>query len=172
MYSSEADNNWLKIYSENRQLFARFFRQRISDPEDCEDLQQELFIRIHKLDQKTNINDPRAYLFRIAYNLVNDLLRKRQRNAPLSNQTVDEIDIAEDTYTAEATVIDRERLKLLEEAIASLPMRCREVFLLRKVDDLSTQEIAAFLGISRNMVEKHLRNALTGCRKYLEKKSS
>lgn len=46
------------------------------------------------------------------------------------------------------------------DAINNLPPRCREVFVLRRFHDLSPDDIAKRLGISRNMVEKHLRSAL------------
>ena len=169
MLSSSIGNFWIQIYTDNRPQFERFFRQRVNSPEDCEDLQQELYIRVHKLDPDKSIDDPRAYLFRIALNLVNDLLRRRQRLSYQSAEILDEAEVRDDTYSAEVQLYDRQRVKLLQKAIAELPPKCRQVFLLRKVEDLSAREISDQLGISQNMVEKHLRKALSDCRQYLAK---
>ena len=65
--------------------------------------------------------------------------------------------------SAETRIDARERLAILAGAVEELPPRCREVFMLRKVEGLDQAEIARRLGISRNMVEKHLRKALLVC---------
>lgn len=172
MYQVTSDFEWMKLYSENKNLLRNFFRQRISNEADCEDLQQELFIRVHRLDPKSKIQDPKAYLFRIALNLINDLLRQRQRHHANTTPISELPDLDADAYTAESQVADRQQLILLEQAIATLPPKCREAFLLRKIDDKSPGEVAEIMGISQNMVEKHLRKALADCKQYLAQKSS
>jgi RNA polymerase sigma-70 factor (ECF subfamily) len=64
--------------------------------------------------------------------------------------------------------MDRESLSKLEQAIETLPERQREVFLLNRVEGLDPAAVAARLGISRNMVDKHLRQALVRCLQYLD----
>ncbi|MEN1395628.1 sigma factor-like helix-turn-helix DNA-binding protein, partial [Pseudomonas aeruginosa] len=49
-------------------------------------------------------------------------------------------------------------------ALNELPPLCRESFLLRKLEGLSHNEIAAHLNISRSLVEKHIVNAMRHCR--------
>jgi RNA polymerase sigma factor (sigma-70 family) len=68
----------------------------------------------------------------------------------------------------ERIALARERLALLAAAMDELPPRCREVFVLRQVEQLDQAEIARRLCISRNMVEKHLRKALLHCRARVE----
>jgi RNA polymerase sigma-70 factor (ECF subfamily) len=53
-------------------------------------------------------------------------------------------------------------------AIAELPMRCRDVFLLRKIDELSYSEIAKQLGISEKTVQRDLVNAMLHCHNRLQ----
>ena len=69
---------------------------------------------------------------------------------------------------AEAVAAARERICILIEAVNELPPRCREVFLLSRFDDLSNGQIAERLGISRNMVEKHVIKAMVHCRRRLD----
>jgi RNA polymerase sigma-70 factor (ECF subfamily) len=64
-------------------------------------------------------------------------------------------------------VIARQELRRLAAAIDTLPPRCREVFLLVRFENLSNGEAAIRLGISRNMVEKHLIKALLQIRRHL-----
>lgn len=57
-----------------------------------------------------------------------------------------------------------QRLEMLQRALAELSPLCRESFLLRKIEGLSHTEIAAQLGISKALVEKHIVNAMKHCR--------
>ena len=53
----------------------------------------------------------------------------------------------------------------MAKAIEQLPNRCQQVFILSRLHGLANGEIAELLGISRNMVEKHIIRALLHCRK-------
>lgn len=55
------------------------------------------------------------------------------------------------------------RVVILRDAIAELPARRRVVFILHRLHNLSPDEIAAKLNISRNMVDRHLRRAYAHC---------
>jgi hypothetical protein len=59
--------------------------------------------------------------------------------------------------------MDRQRLAVLVQAAESLPPRCLEVFILRKIEHLRVEEIVLRLGVSRKKVEKHLRRVLLEC---------
>ncbi|MBO6826658.1 MAG: RNA polymerase sigma factor [Sneathiella sp.] len=170
MYNSSLNKSWIDIYLNNKSQIELFFRQRIDNPEDCKDLEQELYIRIHKLDPDKQVEDRRAYLFRIAHNLINDLLRWRQRSHYQNTENDALQEVRDDTYRVDDQVSDRQRLALLREAIDHLSPKSKEVFLLRKVEDIPNREIAERLGISQNMVEKHLRKALGELKKYLSDK--
>jgi len=74
-----------------------------------------------------------------------------------------------DGLNPEQIAVARQRLDKLVEAVNTLPPRCRAVFILRKFENLSQAEIAERLGISRNMVEKHLRHALQTLQKIDER---
>ncbi|MNR50673.1 putative RNA polymerase sigma factor FecI [compost metagenome] len=58
----------------------------------------------------------------------------------------------------------RQQLMRLERALHELPSACRRAFLMRQVEGMSHNEIARSLGISTDMVNKHLTRALRHCR--------
>jgi RNA polymerase sigma-70 factor (ECF subfamily) len=64
-------------------------------------------------------------------------------------------------------VCRREELALLTDAINSLPERCREVILLRKIKGLSQREIAELLGIAEHTVESLAAKGVRRCADYL-----
>jgi len=57
---------------------------------------------------------------------------------------------------------------MLCDAIEALPPRCRQVFLLHRVEGMRHAEVAQTLGISRSMVEKHMINAYSSLHAELE----
>lgn len=141
----------------------RFARRRLGGAHAADDLVQEACLRFTRVDG-SSIASPRAFLYRILANLVLDHQRRQIR------QPVDDLDFtdaADASPDAETALIWRERLAILSRAVEELPPRCRECFVLRRFDDLSQDEIARRMGISRNMVEKHLRAATLHCAKRL-----
>ena len=71
------------------------------------------------------------------------------------------------TPTLESEAEAQQSLGIYCEAIATLPEKCRRVFLLRKVYGLKQREIAESLGISVRMVEKHMKIGTLKCREYV-----
>lgn len=106
------------------------------------------------------VGNVRAFLYRIARNLVIDGARERGKWSPwVLDEGLGGL-IADDAPSAERAVLARDGLRLLLELVESLPPRCREVFALRKIEGLHQAEIAEKLCITRGAVEKHLRHAL------------
>lgn len=132
------------------------------------DVVQETYLRILSHEQSHPIHQPRAFLYRIALNLTIDLFRKQQRHAEESLDSEEIQRVLTVPADQETAVESREQIRLLYRAISELPPRCREVFLLHKFKERSHAEIAAHLGISKNMVEKHVIKALAHCRRRLE----
>lgn len=140
----------------------RFIFRKVNCPDLAQDIFQDTFIRYTNYPQKEQINNHKAFIFRIAANLAADYERRdRVRNKYICNSEPSPETIAQpEALQPEQILSTRDRLECLAQAVEKLPPKCRMVFLLRKVEELSQAEIAEQLGISRSMVEKHLRHAL------------
>lgn len=77
--------------------------------------------------------------------------------------------VPERERSPEALLLAREQVEAVWSAVASLSERQRTVFLLRFVEDMEVQEIAAVTGMSEGTVKTHLFRALHAVRRRLEK---
>ncbi|MDI4665502.1 sigma-70 family RNA polymerase sigma factor [Xanthobacter autotrophicus] len=145
----------------------RHVARRIGNPAMARDVVQDTFLRIHASAPSAEIASPSAYLFRVADNLAIDHLRQEAVRSRLVTAEVEYEGVAAPEPSAEHALDYKQRLRVLDAAIAELPPKCREVFLMHKFDGLSHGEIAERLGISRSMVEKHVMKALVHCRDRL-----
>tara|TARA_R110000868_G_scaffold243100_2_gene498902 strand:- start:9562 stop:10086 length:525 start_codon:yes stop_codon:yes gene_type:complete len=165
------DRFWDGIYQEYHDRLLRQVQKYLPARDESQDVLHDLYVQLRKRDvDPRDIENPPAYLMRMATNLAIDTLRRHNRN-PL--EFADPADLADmpdmegRSVTPEQISADRQRLAIVGRAIDDLPPRCRDAFLLCKRDHLSPGETADILGISRNMVEKHLRHALKHCRTVL-----
>ncbi|HEY0281915.1 MAG TPA: RNA polymerase sigma factor [Rhizomicrobium sp.] len=161
----------LEAYLENEAAIKRFLKRFIKRSEDIDDLAQETFIRAFAAESAQTVKFPKAFLFRIARNLA---LNEREK---CSNAKTDSLeDFADQAVLedhSEAAPDDkmefRERVRLLAQAVASLPPQCSKVFLLRKVYGYSYKSIAYRLNISVSTAEKHVALGLLRCSEYLRR---
>lgn len=127
---------------------------------DLDDIIQESYAILADLETVEDIRFPRAYLFQVARSVIT---RHVRRARVVSIRTMDDLadfDPADDYPSPERIAIDRDQLRRLAEAIASMPGRTQEAFVLRRVDGLSQREISARMAISENTVEKHISRGL------------
>jgi RNA polymerase sigma-70 factor, ECF subfamily len=161
-----------------RRYEAKIFRlaQHITqNREDAEDVLQETFLKSYEhLDQFQGQSKFYTWIVRIA---VNQALMKLRRRKTDKSVSLDEgIDTGEDTVTREIASWDedpeqrfsREELgELLESAVDSLAPPYRSVFVLRDIDELSTEETAEALGLSIPAVKSRLLRARLQLREKL-----
>ena len=152
---------------------------RTSNPADADDLLQELWIRISTFAETIGsgpIANPRAYLFRMANNLVLDSMRSRQRAMARDRGWLDvqgraetpPDQIADPTMSAEDALVHAQEVRLLAEAIETLPPGAGRALRLHRLQGLKQDEVARIMGISRSGVEKHLVVALKHLRAALQ----
>lgn len=132
---------------------------------DIDDIVQEAYARLAMLDDVAHIAAPKAYFFQCAYSI---LLADQRRSRIISIEAFQdgaELDIESGDPLPDQQAETREELRQVSQAIEALPTRCREVFLLRKVQGLSQKDVAKKMGLSESSVEKHV---AAGIRKLLD----
>lgn len=135
---------------------------------DVDDIVQESYLRLLKARVAHPIQCARAFLFGIARRLAVDVIRKERRTtAHEVVMDIDSINVLEDEADAAEAISAQEEIALLAEAIHSLPARCREIMILRKLDRLSHQEIAQRLGIAVATVEVQISRGMGKCTRYM-----
>ncbi|MBP2300751.1 sigma-70 family RNA polymerase sigma factor [Azospirillum picis] len=159
------------LFRQHNSGLLRFLAHRLGCRDRAADAAQEVYLRLLRFAGSAAIAHETSYLYATAANVATDLARARRSEDRWT--AVDLPDCLPDpggageTARPDDAAAARERLRGLQEVVDALPPRCREVFLLNKVDGLSHGEIANRLGISRNMVEKHIIKALLHCRQRL-----
>jgi RNA polymerase sigma-70 factor (ECF subfamily) len=123
---------------------------------DADDIIQEAYTIFAEMETVDGIQHPRAYLFQIARSLI---VRQVRRERIVSIRAMDDLEglnLPDDGATPEQSAIDRDELRRLAQAIAAMPGKTREAFILRRVEGLPQREIAAQMRISESTVEKHI----------------
>lgn len=147
-----------------RQYLARI----LGNPSEAQDIAHDAYVKTYSAMQGKPIEKPRAFLFVTARRLaINYRFRRAERMQPTETATVEEkLERAPDVADE---VMARQRAEALDRAILALPPGCRQVLLLRNAEQISHDEIALRLGISRSNVEKHLARALRLLREEIRK---
>jgi len=153
-------------YLAMREVLLRFLTARLGDPAAADDVYQELFVRLRGGALPQDLTNPKGYLFRMAYNLANELSRARRRQEARdihwTDATTQKVgaDTISDTAAADEALASKERLAAVMRALEGLPPKTREVFVMCRVRGLSHRDIAEVMGISTKTVEKHMTAAL------------
>lgn len=155
--------SWIAHYYE---LLATWTR-RSGSSHDAQDATHDAIGNLLAGDQAA-ITNPRGYLHSSVRNRLVDMHRH--------NNVLDTVplqDLAEEDhpllYDPEAQMRTLQLVVGLKEALTELPVNCRQVFLLHRLEGYSQQEVAERLGISVNMVEKHMIRVLRHLRERLRK---
>ncbi|WP_271103468.1 sigma-70 family RNA polymerase sigma factor [Pseudomonas tohonis] len=144
----------------------KFLGKRLGSPADAADLAQDAFTQWLDWRERGQVHQPRAFLFQIARNLLRDHWRRQQVRGALDGEVEQALETLVDEQGASPMeqVEHHQRLRLLVSALDDLSPRRREAFVLHKFDGLSQAEVAARMGISLSMVEKHIACALLHCK--------
>lgn len=128
---------------------------------------QETYLRAFIEEQKKGIDHPKAFLFKVARNVALKNLSKKSRQI---TDYIEEINYSENVETEPSAAEHLEAEELLGlycDAVATLPPKCRKVFLLRKVHGLSHKDITARMNLSSSSVDKYLRRGILVCEAYI-----
>lgn len=148
--------------------FARlndFAKRVIKDNIISQDIVLEVFLKVWENRSKIESLNLEAFLFRLVRNRCIDYIK----HLKVENNRMHEIEIStkyEELYRIDFignepyVLIEKELKNKIEKTIQSLPDRCREVFILSRIEGLKNKEIAKKLNINIKNVERHLNRAM------------
>jgi RNA polymerase sigma factor (sigma-70 family) len=162
----ESREQLLGVYLEKRGDLVRFLTARLGSVAAAEDLVQDLYVRLATIELTGAVENPSAFLYRAAINLMLDRGRGERRSGQREQAWQDSRNLtvagmaAADEPSPEQAVTARQALNRLVAAVDTLPPKTRRAFELHKFEGLSQAETAARLGVTRKTVEKQLAAAL------------
>ena len=142
---------FLEAYDQYADAIFRHCALRLGDREDGKDLMQETFI--HAWEATVGglaIRNMRAYLYRIANNLIIDMARRRKRRPTSSLEELMEEGFNPPSHEKGPVAAFEESFVL--ETLQNLEEPYRTAVILRFVDDLPPREIAQLLNVSPNVI--------------------
>ena len=159
-------NQITELFQDHREALTLFLVNRIRCPETAQDLCQETYLRLLRDDAVTHDENLAGFLFRVADRLAMNYLKWQQ--LPKNNAHPLDEDLVCPKHRPDEITSLRQQCEILLDAINSLPRKYRDVFILRKIDELSYSEIALKLGISEKTVQRHLVQAMLHCHQCME----
>lgn len=169
------DIDFDRIYIIYFPKLVRFARTYLLDREDAENIVQDIFLQLwESADRSLLQSSLNAYLFTIVKNRCIDALRKYDQ---MQNKHCELSDLERKEFNFKLYSLQRfddnhltlpEIEQIIQQAIDSLPLRCREIFLLSRMEGLKHKEIAERLQLSVNTVEGQISIALRKLRVALK----
>jgi RNA polymerase sigma-70 factor, ECF subfamily len=167
-----------QLVKRNHRVVYGLLHQLAPDWRDSNDLAQEVFIRIWKsIGNLRNPHSFKTWLSHIVTNLFYDELRKRPKqpmisiDAPLNAESQDEPisrDLPDVTRMPEELLQQHELSDAIDHAIAKLPEQFRTTILLREIEGLSYEEIAAITHTEKGTVKSRIARARAKIQHTLE----
>jgi RNA polymerase sigma factor (sigma-70 family) len=138
-----------------------FFRRRVRNVDDAEELSQELFASLSQRAHLDELVDPARYIFQSAANLLRDRARRAAARPAIEHEGfADPGDRLIDELSPERLLQGRQAYAIFLQTLEMLPERARNVFVLNRFEDMSARAIASHLGVSQRLVELDLAKAL------------
>lgn len=155
----------LSAFQDSYQDVVRFIARRTGSAQDARELAHDTWIRLAERDAAEGAPAARAYVYTVAENMAIDHLRRRQRGAErfVPQRADGEAPWPEPpTPDIAERLGQRQALDAVAEALAKLPVRCRDIFLADRLDGTSHAELAALHGVSVKTVEREVMRAMDG----------
>lgn len=160
----------LEAFQRNKKAIRQIIAKYRSNFADIDEVSQDVFLTAFAIELKEEVRAPDRLLMRIAKHLAIDQARKKINKTSASIE--DSIDLAayadEKQISPEDILGAKEKLLIFSEAIAQLKPELRQVFVMRRIDELKYDQIATRLNVSKSSVEKRMAAAMKACEAYFK----
>lgn len=149
-HKAELVEDW---YHHWHSLVVRLLSNRLADRSEAQDLAQEVFLRLLRVDTLDLVKSPRAYLYRVAVNVAGEWRLRARQSKPHTSKELDELVSVEDL---ERSLEERQTGEAVRQALEALPTTLQQVLVLHCRDGLTYEQIADALGLTRRMVKRYV----------------
>lgn len=136
-------------------------------PPEPEDVVQAAFLRLSARMEAGDVENPRAFLYRLVHNLVLEERRRLANHGRLEAEATSMTSETDDR-DPERVLSAKERRRLVLVAVATLEPRTRQILTMNRRDELPAAEIARRLGLSPTQVKRILTQAIAHCRAVIQ----
>lgn len=147
-----------------------YLRQSFPAVRDIEDVVQESYLRAWKTRAVQPIRSMRAFLFTVARRIALNVVDRQKTADTITVGDMAALPVLSDGPGVAERVCQEEHLALLVEALATLPARCREITVLRKLQGIPQREVAVRLGISEKTVEEQVARGMRRCQEHFRRR--
>lgn len=168
---SSMEARFERFLAGERNALLKFLRTRLPTEEDAQDAAQESMVRLVRYRDAEPEEAWKRLLYRIAVNVAHDHMRHARSHCAAGHVSyLDTLDTASaDEPPQDERLAQQRLLTEMADLILALPPRCREIFLLNRVEGMTYVQVARHCGISLKAVEKHMTKALGILRRRLGK---
>lgn len=153
------------VYEEYFAKLSQFIFKMSRDENLAEELVQRTMIKVWEQRDKIILTTSlKSYLYKVSYNEYLMYLRTKSKFPNIEDAVIEAIDEIEDEQDNQI-LLDK-----IRKEIDNLPPKCREVFILSKINGMKYKEIAEQLNISTKTIESHMTKALKQIREALTEK--
>jgi len=153
-----------------RSWLTRYFRRRVQNIAEIEDMVQDVFARMVARDSTEPVEHLGGYVLKTASSVFADWVRRRSSHAANLHVSFEPELHGEEEVDPVRILGGKEELQAATLVLLRLPERTRTVFILRRLEGQRFQDIAAHLGISLSAVEKHMVRAIHQLSLEMEKR--
>ena len=160
-----------QFFERTHKSLVQHLKRKLASIEEAEDLAQEACLKLLQTSKNgSNIQNPRAYLYRIAHHLLYHHYKRQSKWHMAGDTDVDAVstdDATLDDWTSYA-----QRAEYLNKALRELSPKCQRTMLLRWRDELRVADVADEMNLSRSMVKKYLAQGIDHFRQRLRRVSA
>jgi len=156
-YTREELDAFRIIFDKYYESIRNFIYYKTGDMNLAEDIVQEVFMKLWDCRSTIKPETVKSLLYVAASNSIKSHFRHQKVVFNFVNSNIKEEQAQE---SADSNIRQEELQKKLQQVLSDMPEKCREVFLLNRMDNLVYSEIAERLGLSVKAIEKRMHEAL------------
>jgi len=164
MEIEEKSKKWFQeVFDKNYEYIRNYLYYLSADIKLSEDLVQDVFLKLWEKRDSVRNETVRPFLFKLAKNAYLKNVRTKKSDLKFRTTYLKQVENESPEYILELKEFD----KKVQQTIAGLPEKCRAMYLMSRIDNMTYNEIAESLNISVKAVEKQISKALAIFRKKL-----